>query len=141
MRGLSGASAPRQPPLRIVCSPMGRRLAAVILFVMALSAVDLVLDLAAGEDGSDTAAYVRVGISVLVAFIATGIYLWATRKVSQADTPGEAAARPSAPVSRRPVAPTGPAVFISCSVCGNKMNQSLGQCPYCRAVLDAGGGP
>jgi hypothetical protein len=114
---------------------MGRKLAAVILFVMALSAVDLMLTLAAGKDESDTAAYVRVGISVLVAIVATGIYLRATRKVSQADTAGEDKARPPTTVSRRPVTPTGPAVFIPCPGCGNTVNQGLERCPYCRMDL------
>ncbi len=116
---------------------MGRRLAAVILFVMALCAVDLVLTLAAGEDESDTAAYVRVGISVLAAFIATGIYLRASRKEHQPERPNEAAARSPTPVSRRPVAPTGPAEFLSCPGCDRTVNRKVGRCPYCRAVFDA----
>jgi hypothetical protein len=212
---------------------MGRKLTAVILFVMALSAVDLMLTLAAGEDESDTAAYVRVGLSVLVGVIAIGIYLRASRKESQSDTPDEAggdgrtvtggerrhpvrawatalfialttilltaipvflsilayldwdddgradapgkgvaldvvagvvllgglwcawrvgsggwgrwhrpvAARPLPATAPAPTAAPSPAVFIPCPGCGRTVNKEVGRCPYCRAVLDAGGRP
>ncbi len=82
------ASTPRRPPLRIVCSPMGRRLVAVIVFVATTLGVDLAL-VAAGEDRGYGAAYVCLGVSALLGAFAATFYLWVGRREHQ-ERPGPA---------------------------------------------------